>query len=128
MSDPNANPIGKRAWPAIWRGIKCKCPNCGQGWLFRRYIEQVEHCAACGEPLAYYKAGLFLPFVVITVVIHIAAFVMLDMELRGQGNPLVYLYILVPLSIIVPLAILPSAKGGILGLMWARGWSDEQDR
>lgn len=120
--------VEKKAWPAIRRGLTCKCPNCGKGRLFHHYLEQVEYCASCKELLAYYKAGLFLPFVVVTIVIHILAFVMLHMELTGQGNPLVYLYTVVPLSIIFPLAILPSAKGGIVGLMWAMGWSDEQDR
>ena len=52
---------------------------------------------------------------------------MLEMELSGRGNPLTYLYVLVPLSIIVPLAILPSSKGGLIGLLWAKGWSDEQN-
>lgn len=118
----------KRAWPAIWRGLKCKCPNCGKGWLFHHYLEQVEHCAKCNESLSYYNVGLFLPLVVITVVIHILAFLMLELELSGQGNPLLYLYALVPLSIILPIAILPSSKGAILGLMWAKEWSDEQDR
>lgn len=128
MADNGENDPEKRAWPAIWRGIKCKCPRCGQGWLFHHYIEQADNCAVCGEPLAYYKAGLFLPFVVITIVVHIIAFAMLDMELRGQGNPMVYLYVIVPLAVIIPLLILPSCKGGIVGLMWAKGWSDEQDR
>lgn len=118
----------KRAWPAIWRGIKCRCPNCGQGWLFHHYLEQVEHCKECGEPLAHYKAGLFLPFIVITLIIHIVAIVMLDIELRGYGNPQVYLYVLVPLTLVLTFAILPSAKGAIVGLMWAKGWSDEHDR
>ena len=114
------------AWPAIWRGIKCRCPNCGKGWLFHHYIEQVDHCAVCHEPLAAYRVGLFLPLIVITVMVHILGFVMLEMELSGRGNPLTYIYVLVPLSIIVPLAILPSSKGGIIGLFWAKGWSDEQ--
>ena len=118
----------KKAWPAIWRGMKCRCPRCGKGWLFHHDSEQVDQCSSCGEPLADYKVGLFLPLIVITVMIHILAFVMLEMELNGHGNPLVYLYVLVPLSAIVPLAILPSSKGAIIGLMWSMGWSDEQDR
>lgn len=82
----------------------------------------------CGEPLAYYKVGLFLPFVVITIVIHIVAIIMLDIELQGHGNPQLYLYVLVPVTLVVTLAILPSAKGAIVGLMWSKGWSDESDR
>lgn len=113
-------------WQAMWRGIKCRCPRCGKSWLFHHYLEQVDHCAACNEPLARYKVGLFLPLIVITVMIHILAFVMLEMELSGRGNPLTYIYVLVPLSVLVPLAILPSSKGAIIGLFWAKGWSDEE--
>ena len=114
------------AWRSIWRGLKCRCPRCGEGRLFHHYLEQVDHCAACNEPLARYRVGLFLPLVVITVMIHILAFVMLEMELNGRGNPLTYLYVLVPLSVLVPLIILPSSKGAIIGLFWSRGWSDEE--
>jgi len=28
----------------------------------------------------------------------------------------------------VPLIILPSCKGAIIGLLWAKGWSDEAER
>ncbi|MBJ3787002.1 DUF983 domain-containing protein [Devosia sediminis] len=128
MNKVNSDDTAKRAWPAIWRGVKCKCPNCGKGWLFHHYLEQHDNCAVCGEPLAYYKAGLFLPFVVVTLVIHLVAFFMLDMELRGGASPLFYLYVLVPLTVVFTVGILPSSKGAILGLMWSKGWSDEQDR
>lgn len=116
----------KPLWAPIWNGIKCRCPRCGKGWLFQRYIEQVDHCAVCNEPLSGYKPGLFLPLIVITIMVHIIGFTMLEMELSGHSSPLVYLYVLVPASIIVPLAILPSSKGAIIGLFWSRGWTDEQ--
>ena len=122
------NSTTARAWPAIWKGIRCRCPRCGEGWLFHHYLEQVDRCSSCHEPLASYKVGLFLPLIVITLMVHIIGFVMLEMELSGHGSPLVYIWVLVPLSIIVPLAILPSSKGAIIGLLWARGWSDELDR
>jgi uncharacterized protein (DUF983 family) len=118
----------KRAWPAILNGLKCRCPRCGKGRLFHHYLEQVDNCAVCVEPLKSYVVGLFLPLIVITVMVHILGFVMLEMELHEQGSPLVYLYVLVPLALIVPLAILPSTKGGLIGLLWAKGWSDEQER
>lgn len=90
--------------------------------MLRRLVEPTR------EPLSYYQVGLLLPLVVITVMIHIFAFVMLELELSGHGSPLIYLFVLVPLSIIVPLAILPSSKGALVGLFWANGWSDVQDR
>jgi uncharacterized protein (DUF983 family) len=118
----------KAVWPAVWRGIKCRCPHCGRGRLFHHYIEQVDNCSVCGEPLASYKVGLLLPLLVITIMVHIIGFAMLEMELSGRGSPLIYLYVLVPLAIVVPLAILPASKGAIIGLFWAKGWSDEQNR
>lgn len=126
MVTPSNNP--RPVWPAIWRGIKCRCPRCGKGRLLHRYLEQVDTCPVCHEPLGGYNVGLFLPFIVITVVINVIAFVMLDMELNGRGNPQTYLFVLVPLAAIVPLVILPSCKGGIIGLLWAKGWSDELSR
>jgi uncharacterized protein (DUF983 family) len=120
--DDTRHPI----WQSMWRGIKCRCPHCGKGRLFRGYLDQVERCAVCDEPLAGYKVGLFLPLVVITLMVHILGFVMLNMELTGRSNPLTYIYVLLPLSVIVPLAILPSSKGAMIGLFWANGWSDEQ--
>ncbi|WP_172123104.1 MULTISPECIES: DUF983 domain-containing protein [unclassified Devosia] len=125
---PSSSGETRKTWPAIWNGIKCRCPRCGEGWLFHHYLEQVDQCAVCGEPLANYRVGLILPLLVITVVGHIIGFVMLEMELSGAGSPLVYIYVLVPLAIIIPLAIMPSSKGAIIGLLWANGWSDEQDR
>lgn len=116
----------KNVWPAILNGVKCRCPRCGRGRLFRGYITQVDHCANCGEGLKRYNVGLFLPLVVITVMVHVIGFIMLEMELSGHGSPLIYVWVLVPLSMIVPLAILPSSKGGLIGFLWAKGWSDEQ--
>ena len=26
-------------WQAVWNGIKCRCPNCGKGKLFRAYLK-----------------------------------------------------------------------------------------
>lgn len=115
-------------WPAILNGLMCKCPKCGKAWLFHHYLEQVDHCPNCGEPLARYQVGLFLPLVVMTIVIHVIAFAMLDMELEGTGSPLTYLLVIVPLCIIIPLAIMPPCKGAIIGLFWAKNWSDVLER
>lgn len=86
----------KRSWPAIRNGIACRCPRCGKGRLFHRYIEQVSKCDHCGELMGYYKVGLFLPLIVITLMVHVIGFVMLEMELSGHGSPLVYLRPLTP--------------------------------
>ena len=45
---------------------------------------------------------------------------MLHMEMTYQNiNPMIYLATLAPLAIVLPLALLPSIKGGVVGLQWA---------
>lgn len=31
----------------LWRGLRKKCPRCGQGKLFRRWFGMVENCPNC---------------------------------------------------------------------------------
>ncbi|RUT32633.1 DUF983 domain-containing protein [Arsenicitalea aurantiaca] len=112
---------------AIWNGFKCRCPRCGAGKLYPKFIEQVAVCKVCGEPLARYNVGLFLPFIMIMIVAHVLIFVMLEMELSGRSSPAAYLMVMVPLSVLVPLLLLRPVKGAIIGFLWSRNLSDELD-
>ncbi|WP_375450863.1 DUF983 domain-containing protein [uncultured Devosia sp.] len=104
---------------AMWRGVVCKCPNCGEGRLFRTYLKVVDTCPVCSENLSYHRADDFPPYIAIMIVGHLLVALMLHMEMAWHVNPMVYLYTLLPLAIILPLAILPSVKGAIVGLQWA---------
>ncbi|UXN72828.1 DUF983 domain-containing protein [Devosia sp. A8/3-2] len=53
------------------------------------------------------------------IVGHLLVGVMLHMEMTWHINPMVYIYTMVPLAIVLPLAILPSTKGAIVGFQWA---------
>ena len=111
--------------PAMQKGLFCRCPRCGEGDHFNGFLQQVEHCGNCGEPLERYNVGLLLPFVVIMIVAHVIIFVMLEMELSGSASAGVYIAVLVPLSVIVPLLVIRPIKGAIIGFLWARNVSDE---
>ena len=104
---------------AIWRGTLCKCPHCGQGKLFRSYLKVVDHCDPCGEQLNLHRADDLPPYIAITIVGHILVLAMLHMEMSMHVSPITYLYTMVPLAIILPLLMLPSIKGAIVGLQWA---------
>ena len=104
---------------AMWRGVLCKCPNCGQGKLFRAYLKVADKCDNCGEELLHHRADDLPPYIAITIVGHILVGVMMHMDMSYHVNPLTYLYTMVPLGIIMPLAMLPSIKGAVVGLQWA---------
>jgi uncharacterized protein (DUF983 family) len=104
---------------AMWRGTLCKCPNCGKGSLFRAYLKVRSECPACGEEFHHHRADDLPPYVAIFIVGHLLVAVMLHMEMAWHVSPLTHLVTMVPLAIILPLAMLPSIKGAIVGLQWA---------
>ena len=106
---------------AMWRGTLCKCPHCGQGKMFRAYLKVADNCDVCGEQLNLHRADDFPPYIAIMIVGHLLVAVMLHMDMAYHVNPLTYIYTMIPLAIILPLAILPSIKGSIVGLQWANG-------
>jgi Uncharacterized protein conserved in bacteria len=112
--------LDERSLPqAMWRGALCRCPHCGQGKMFRAYLKTVEQCEVCGEELSHHRADDFPPYIAITIVGHIIIFLMLHLDMTYHVQPITYVVTMVPLAIVLPLAMLPSIKGAIVGLQWA---------
>ncbi|HEY4200187.1 MAG TPA: DUF983 domain-containing protein [Devosiaceae bacterium] len=105
--------------PAVLNGMRCRCPRCGKGKLFSKYLKVVDTCSVCGLELSHHRADDLPPYLSIMIVGHILVFFMLDMELRGHGNAMIYIAVFVPLAIILPLLILPSVKGFVVALQWS---------
>ncbi|MEQ1901748.1 MAG: DUF983 domain-containing protein [Devosia sp.] len=111
---------GRRAvWPAISNGLKLRCPHCGKGHMFRAYLKVADKCDVCGEELFHHKADDFPPYIAIFIVGHVLVGLMLHMEMSYSLEPWVYLATMVPLAILLPMLLLPSIKGGVVGLQWA---------
>lgn len=110
----------RQTWQAVWRGTLCKCPHCGKGKMFKSYLKVTDYCDSCGEQLNLHRADDFPPYIAIMIVGHLLVGIMLHMEMTWQINPLTYIYTMVPLAIVLPLAILPSTKGAIVGFQWAK--------
>ncbi len=105
--------------PALGNGLRCRCPKCGEGKLFRSFLRVNDQCPVCGEELHHHKADDLPPYISIIIFGHILVGAMLHMEMTMTVPPYVYLFTLVPLSVILPLAMLPSIKGAVVGLQWA---------
>ena len=104
---------------AIGNGLMCRCPNCGKGKLFRAYLKVADTCSECGEQLKWHKADDLPPYIAIIIVGHIIIGIMMELESVAPQAPWVYLATMVPLALIMPLAMLPSVKGAVVGLQWA---------
>ncbi len=112
--------LDERSVPqGMWRGTLCRCPHCGQGKMFRAYLKTAEQCDVCGEELSHHRADDFPPYIAITIVGHIIIFLMLHLDMTYHVQPITYVVTMLPLAIVLPLAMLPSIKGAIVGLQWA---------
>jgi uncharacterized protein (DUF983 family) len=104
---------------SIGRGLLCRCPRCGEGKLFSAFLKVNRVCPVCGEELFHHRADDLPPYLSIVIVGHILVFLMLDMEVTMQVEPVTYLWTMLPLAIVLPLALLQPIKGGVVGLQWA---------
>ena len=106
-------------WKAIGNGVLCRCPNCGKGKLFRSYLKINDTCSECGEKLSSARADDFPPYIAIFIVGHVLVGWMLHAEMSGPVDPMFYVWTMIPAAILLPLIMLPSIKGAVVGLQWA---------
>lgn len=106
-------------WKAIGNGVMCRCPNCGKGKLFRSYLKINDTCSECGEKLSSARADDFPPYIAIFIVGHLLIGWMLHAEMSGPVDPMLYVWTMIPAAIVLPLIMLPSIKGAVVGLQWA---------
>jgi uncharacterized protein (DUF983 family) len=112
------------ALPSMLRGLRHRCPHCGEGQLFRKYLKVNERCPHCGHDLTRYRADDGPAYVTILLVGHLIVGPLLFFPIVWRSSPLYSLpLILIPLSVIT-LLLLPRVKGAWIGLMYAIGAKD----
>ncbi len=111
--------VERNATLSIRRGLGGRCPSCGEGRLFRGYLRQVDHCAACGEPWGEIRADDAPPWLTILVVAHLMAPLVLIMIRHSDLPDWLLSAILAATALALCLAILPRAKGLFIAAIWA---------
>ena len=61
----------------------------------------------------------FPPYIAIFIVGHVLIGWMLHAEMSGPVDPMLYVWTMIPAAILLPLIMLPSIKGAVVGLQWA---------
>ncbi|WEK48272.1 MAG: DUF983 domain-containing protein [Candidatus Andeanibacterium colombiense] len=119
MSLPLA-PVLPETYPqaAFRGGIKCRCPRCGEGRLFRKWLKPVDRCAACGQDWSLQRADDFPAYVSILVTGHLLAPILIFLAARTELSVGAILAIVLPLTAIFMLGLLQPAKGAIIAAQW----------
>ena len=101
------------------RGASLKCPACGVGAMFRRYLKVAESCPHCGEELHHHRADDAPAYFTIVIVGHIVVSLVLAVEMAYRPPLWLHMVLWLPLTLILTLVLLPSVKGALVGLQWA---------
>ncbi|MBX3520560.1 MAG: DUF983 domain-containing protein [Xanthobacteraceae bacterium] len=105
---------------AVKRGFLCRCPNCGEGKLFGKFLKVVDECAVCHEEFRHHRADDAPAYLVILIVGHIIVPSALWMEQLFHPPYWLAFSIWLPLTLILSLTLLQPMKGVIVGWQWAQ--------
>lgn len=117
-------------WSAVRRGMRCRCPACGEGRLFTSYLKVAPHCEACGEVLHHHRSDDAPPYVTIMIVGHVVVPMLMWLELAYEPALWIHFILWLPLTLAMCLLLLPPVKGAIVGYQWAlrmHGFDENSD-
>lgn len=111
---PSAMPLLR----AIWRGARERCPACGEGSLFYRYLKVSPKCPHCGHDLDQYPSDDGPAYFTILLVGHVVILPMLLFDFIWKAPAAVVVpAVLIPLGVLTLFA-LPRVKGAVIGVLY----------
>jgi uncharacterized protein (DUF983 family) len=115
------------AFKAMRRGLRGRCPACGEGHMFRAFLKVADNCPACGEELHHQQADDFPAYLVILIVGHILVPIVLLVETVFAPPIWVHWALWIPAVLGLTLALIQPVKGAVVGLQWAGGMHGFED-
>lgn len=115
---------------ASMRGIRQKCPSCGEGHLFDAFVKVTDKCESCDEELHHHRADDLPAYLVIAIVGKIVVAGFITIAMNYDWSTWQHLALWGPITILLSLYFLPRVKGAIVGVQWAlkmHGFGDYPD-
>ncbi|HKH02043.1 MAG TPA: DUF983 domain-containing protein [Bradyrhizobium sp.] len=113
-------PAEKRdLWTAFKRGLRGRCPRCGEGKLFRAFLKVDDHCAVCALDVTPHRADDLPAYLVIIIVGHVVVPLALMIETNYSPPVAWQLAIYLPVTLVASLLLLQPVKGAVVGVQWA---------
>ncbi|MEO0624346.1 MAG: DUF983 domain-containing protein [Pseudomonadota bacterium] len=105
--------------PALLRGWRRRCPNCGGGPMMQSYLQVRDTCASCGQELHHHRADDMPAWATILIVGHVLAFLLLTVESTFHPPLWVHWAVWPALVVGMSLWMLPRVKGAVVAMQWA---------
>ena len=102
----------------IGRGLRGRCPRCGEGHLFSGFLSLRPKCERCGLDYSFADSGDGPSVFVILIAGFIVVFAALITEILYQPPYWVHAVLWLPLVLVVTLAPLRMVKGLLIALQY----------
>lgn len=106
------------AWTAIKRGLRLRCPKCGEGPILAGYLKPAESCASCGEDFTNLRADDGPAWATIILVGHLVSPSFLLFATPDETLRLIGFIIIVSIMLGLTFFFLPRMKGLFMALIW----------
>lgn len=106
---------------AALRGLGSRCPRCGRGALFARFLRPAARCPACGQDWRHQRADDFPAYIAILVTGHVLAPLAIVLSRDLALGPAAMAAIILPLALVLLLGLLQPAKGAVIAAQWWHG-------
>ena len=111
---------------AVLRGLRGRCPACGEGRVLQGYLTANPACRSCGESYSDLRADDMPPWLTILMVGHIVVPLLLLVEQTWQPDMWLQMAAWPAVTLALMLMVLPRSKGAVLGLLWATGAAERR--
>lgn len=114
-------PVQRPVWNGFSRGVRGKCPACGDGPLFSSYLKLATACSACRHDVGLYRADDGPAYFTILIVGHLVIAPMMFFDFVLTWPIAWVLGLVLPAIVGLALLLLPRVKGAFVGVQWAVG-------
>jgi uncharacterized protein (DUF983 family) len=102
----------------ISAGLRCRCPNCGEGQLFRGFLKFKDRCDACEADLTIADVGDGASFFVMWIALIIVVPAAMVFELLASPPTWIHFILWPPITIVVCMFLLRPFKATLFALQW----------
>ena len=112
----------------LWRGMRRKCPRCGKGDLYKRWMTLHERCPVCGLQYLRNQGDLWAPLLLLDRALYIFPVIVL-IYFRLNNPHAIWFYFLVGALLAGLIFTMPHRNGMALSLdyLMRRRWGDLSD-
>ena len=106
--------------PALAKGLRLRCPACGQGHLLHSYLKVNDTCPHCAEDLHHQRADDGPAYLTILIVGHLLAPAILFIYPVWKPEPMTMVLGFSAACVALSLFLLPRMKGLMVAIQWSK--------